>query len=83
MVAESGAALANLGFAQPGTKVLELQPERFTEGWTRAACFLLGHRWHVYFARVETPPDAADAQQSFSYSIDAADLVAAVQAVDA
>ncbi len=89
VVGESGAALANLGFAQPGTNVLEIQPERFTEGWTRANCFMLGHRWHVYFARVDSPPQVAadgtelDPRQVFSYEIDADELVASVQAVEA
>ncbi len=53
VIGESGAAMANVGFCPQGATVLELQPERFVEGWTRGMCFHLGHRWHLYLARVE------------------------------
>jgi len=88
IVAESGAAMANIGFCQPGTKVLELQPERFVEGWTRGMCKMFSHRWHVYFARVDSEPviDAAGQQlnpkQHFSFEIDLADLALAVDTID-
>ena len=54
VIGESGAGMANVGFCQPGAAVLEIQPERFFEGWTRAMCFLFGHRWHIYQA-VDVP----------------------------
>ena len=88
VVGESGAAMANLGFCPPGATVLEIQPERFVEGWTRGMCFQLGHRWHVYFAKVDSPPhaDAAgrplDPTQHFDYDIDPLDLMVAVQAIE-
>lgn len=73
---ESGAAMANLGFCAPGTRVLEIQPERFVEGWVRGMCFMLGHAWHVYFARVDGPqPDVADGEgHRFAYDVDVAEL---------
>ena len=77
VVGESGAAMANLGFSQPGTRVLEIQPELFVEGWIRGMCFILSHPWHVYFAEVDSPqPDG-----TFSYRIDPDDLAAAVRLV--
>ncbi len=81
VVGESGAALANLGFAQPGTRVLELQPECFDDGWSRATCFMLGLRWHLFLARAE-PPFGADPKQDFAYTVDPDELVAAVAAVE-
>jgi capsular polysaccharide biosynthesis protein len=73
---ESGAAMANLGFCAPGVRVLEIQPERFVEGWVRGMCFMLGHAWHVYFARVDGPqPEVADGEgHRFAYDVDVAEL---------
>lgn len=88
VVGESGAAMANLGFCTPGTRVLEIQPERFVEGWTRGMCFQFAHRWHVYFAKVDSSPvmgsdgTPQDPNQVFSYVVDAAELARAVEAID-
>lgn len=85
---ESGAAMANLGFCQPGTRVLEIQPDRFVEGWTRGMCFQFAHRWHVYFAQVDSAPVAAadgtlqDPSQVFSFTVNVADLSRAVEAIN-
>ena len=51
VIGESGAAMANVGFCDPGASVLEIQNEAVTDGWTRAACRVLGLRWHLYSAR--------------------------------
>ena len=89
VVAESGAAMANLGFCPPGTRVLEIQPERFVENWTRGMCFHFGHDWNIYLARVDSPmiPDATgaatDPRQVFSFAIDPDDLAAAIERVEA
>ena len=86
---ESGAAMANLGFCPPGTRVLEIQPDRFVEGWTRGMCFQFAHQWNVYFAHVDSAPVlAADGlpqnpNQVFSFVVDPDDLMAAVRAIDA
>ncbi len=86
---ESGAAMANLGFCPPGTRVLEIQPERFVEGWTRGMCFQFAHRWHVYFAHVDSEPVPAadgtmhDPTQVFSFLVDPSDLANAVEVIDA
>ncbi len=88
VVGETGAAMANIGFCQPGTKVLEIQPERFVEGWVRGMCFQLAHRWHLYLAEVRSPPVTGadgtplDPAQHFEYDIDPLDLMQAVAVVD-
>ncbi|MCW8307149.1 glycosyltransferase family 61 protein [Acidiphilium sp. PA] len=69
VIGESGAGLANLGFCDPGAKVLEIQPACFSDGWTRAACHLLGLRWQVFFATCRTQPDHA-AAGAFEYWVD-------------
>ena len=80
VVAESGAALANIGFCPPGALVLELQPECFADPWIRGMCFQLAHRWHLYVARVDAPPDAPG--RPFSYEIDPLDLMVAVARIE-
>jgi hypothetical protein len=73
VIGESGAGLANVGFCRPGTRVLELQPDWFSDGWTRAASHLLGLRWHVLFARSTAAGAAARAAAGgpeFHFSID-------------
>jgi capsular polysaccharide biosynthesis protein len=51
VIGETGAGMANVAFCDPGTTVLEIQPENFFEGWTRNTCMLMALEWHVYFAR--------------------------------
>ena len=87
VVGESGAAMGGIGFCQPGTKVVEIQPECFLDGWTRGMCFQFAHRWHVYLARVEPLPDVdsdrylLDPNGPFSYEIDPDNLARAVETV--
>ena len=80
---ESGAGMANIGFCDPGTKVLEIQPSLFVEGWTRAACMLFSHEWHVLFARSQpaTNPDPAVPAHMLRFEVDLADLDAAIARV--
>jgi capsular polysaccharide biosynthesis protein len=70
---ESGAAMANIGFCDPGTQVLEIMPEIHNEIWTRGACLVFGHQWHVYFARVteRAPSEATGVERmNFRYIVD-------------
>lgn len=69
VIGESGAALANLGFCDPGASVLEIQPSCFSDGWTRAACHLFGLRWQVFFAICRDQPDDG-AARAFDYRVD-------------
>jgi capsular polysaccharide biosynthesis protein len=84
VVGESGAAMANIGFCDPGTRVLEIMPEVHVEGWTRGTCLVFSHEWHVYFASVvEPPPGSAEgeARMQFSYRVDVASLREAVRVI--
>lgn len=80
VVAETGAALANIGFCDPGTKVLEIQADRFVDGWVRSMCFMFAHRWHVYFARLDD--GGPEAKHRFTYAIEPASLERAIRAID-
>lgn len=80
VIGESGAGLANLGFCDPGTRILELQPDCFSDGWTRAACHLLGLKWHVFFAE-SRQPTALPAGPGFVFDVDPAQFRSAIQLV--
>ncbi len=49
IVAPAGAALANVLFCRPGTKVVELQPSNFTGVWVRNIALLVGVDWRAFF----------------------------------
>lgn len=53
VIGESGSALANVGFCDPGAAVLEIQHEAGPDGWTRGACRMLGLHWHLYVAETD------------------------------
>jgi hypothetical protein len=82
---ESGAGLANIGFCDPGAKVLEIQPDLFFEGWTRAACMIFGHRWHVFCAESrpteEPDPSFGAAAKLLTFTADLAALRTAIDTV--
>jgi capsular polysaccharide biosynthesis protein len=84
---ESGAGFANIGFCDPGTKILEIQPDNFVEGWTRSASMLFSHDWNVFFA--ESSPIASDPlgkplpPHTMEFSVVVADLRAAIRAIAA
>lgn len=84
---ESGAGLGNIAFCDPGTRVLEIQPALFTEGWTRSACMQLGFDWFVLFAKSETSTaQAADqphTSTALSFEVDMAELERAIARVQA
>lgn len=50
IVAPAGAALANVLFCRPGTKVIELQPSNFIGVWVRNIALLVGVDWRAFFA---------------------------------
>jgi capsular polysaccharide biosynthesis protein len=57
VVAEAGAALANVGFCSPGALVMEIQTAAFGDGWIRSTCHFFSHRWHLFrAANVKAPP---------------------------
>jgi capsular polysaccharide biosynthesis protein len=82
---ESGAGMANVGFCDPGTKVLEIQPDLFLEGWTRAACMIFGHRWHIFCAGsrpMEDPdPSLPNGARGLTFTADLTALRSAIDAV--
>ena len=55
VVGETGAGMANIGFCQTGTKVLEIQPIRFPDGYVRATCGVLGLKWYIFSAECSGP----------------------------
>ncbi len=50
VVAPAGAALANVLFCKPGTKVVEIQPSNFIGVWVRNIALLTGADWRALFA---------------------------------
>lgn len=80
VIGESGAGMANLGFCDPGTRILEIQPASFVDGWTRAACHLLGLRWQVFFAPVTGEAGCA-VSRDFRFTVDPAAFHDALAAV--
>jgi hypothetical protein len=82
---ETGAGFANVGFCDPGTNVLEIQPVDFLEGWTRTSCMIFGHQWHVLFAESRVSFDQATGQlrspATIEFSVDIAELESAIKAV--
>jgi len=79
---ESGAGMANVGFCNPGTRVLEIQPVEFVEGWTRAACVTFGLEWNVVFANPGVQPAALSSNQPpLQFFADISALSAALERV--
>ncbi|MET3663657.1 glycosyltransferase 61 family protein [Caulobacter sp. 1776] len=50
VVAPAGAAMANILFCKPGTKVFEIQPSNFIGVWVRNIALLVGVDWRAFFA---------------------------------
>ncbi len=69
VIGETGAGLANLGFCDPETRVLEIQPDCLPDGRARAACHLLGLHWHVFFGVADGEAGAAPGG-GFGYAVD-------------
>jgi capsular polysaccharide biosynthesis protein len=53
VVGATGAGFANVGFAPPGAKVVEIMAESQPDQWMRRLSLLLAHRWHGYIHPVE------------------------------
>jgi capsular polysaccharide biosynthesis protein len=83
VASDTGAGFANIGFCDPGTKVLEIQPVDFLEGWTRSSCMILGHQWHVLFADSKVLYDrvADQSPRAIDYSVDISELRLAIRAI--
>ncbi len=77
---ETGSNLANVGFCDPGTQVLEILPDCYADGWIRALCRLMGLRWNVFLA-----PSTDEAQLRgagcLRFEVDVAALRGAIRAV--
>ncbi|MER9171510.1 glycosyltransferase family 61 protein [Mesorhizobium australicum] len=87
VVAQTGAALANIGFCPPGCQVVEIMPECYFDQWIRSTCYFLGHDWKVIFCKV---PEASryglkaggkeHPHADFDFSVDMAELRRALDA---
>jgi hypothetical protein len=53
VVGATGAGWANVGFAPPGAKLVEIIADCQPDQWIRRLSLLLGHRWHGYIHRVD------------------------------
>jgi tetratricopeptide (TPR) repeat protein len=81
---ESGAAMANVGFCDPGTRVLEILPDSLPDLMCRGICLTFAHEWSVYFAEIDHPAKAgatgAD-RLGFTYRVDLAELDKAIERI--
>ena len=55
IVGPSGAAMVNALFAEPGAKVVDIQPQLFPSAWVPAFGELAGHDWRIYHAPAPAP----------------------------
>ena len=55
VVGATGAGMANALFAEPGTLVVDIQPQVFPGAWVGAFGELIGHDWWVYYAPAPAP----------------------------
>jgi capsular polysaccharide biosynthesis protein len=53
VVGATGAGFANVGFAPPGAKVVEIMAESQPDQWLRRFSLPLAHRWHGYIHPVD------------------------------
>jgi hypothetical protein len=77
VVGEAGAALANIGFCNPGAAVLEIQSPAFGDSWIRATCHLMGLRWHLLRAGNIAAPQGAQ----LAFAVDPAAFGEAVSTI--
>lgn len=83
VVGEAGAGMANIGFCDPGAKIMEILT--MADAWTRGACFLMSHRWHGFFPEIapksDEPGKAGGGNGALNYSIDCESLAEAIAAM--
>jgi hypothetical protein len=83
VVIEFGAAMANVMFCSPGTKVVEIIAEGQHDPWSSHLCAMLGLEYVVLFQR-QTEEDLLSAPRhvkdsTFSYTVDALELAETVR----
>ena len=77
---ETGSNLANAGFCDPGTQVLEILPDCYADGWIRALCRQMGLRWNVFLAESRDDTDVRGAG-CLSFTVDVEEMRGAIRAV--
>ena len=55
VVGPTGAGMANALFAEPGARVVDIQPQVFPGAWVGAFGELIGHDWWTYYAPAPAP----------------------------
>lgn len=89
VIGQTGAALANLAFAAPGTKVLEIMPTIRPDRWIRNTAAIFGFAWHVLLCAVDESDfvglqvgDRFHPAEDFSFTMPIAMLDAALDAIE-
>jgi Glycosyltransferase 61 len=85
VVCEFGAAMANVMFSRPGTRVVEIIAEGQHDPWSSHLCAMLGLEHIVLFQR-QTEEGLASAPRhvkdsTFAYSVDVSNLIETVRAL--
>jgi capsular polysaccharide biosynthesis protein len=84
VVGEVGAAMANIGFCNPGASILEIQAPPLIDSWIKSTSMIMGLRWHVLHAEPVVREDQrfpAEPGIAFASYIDPEEFAAALDVI--